>query len=164
MAEHRNLAERKMDGNRRSGHGTNQVYIWDLTTGKAQWILQGHIQWIARLQFSPDSEHLLASHHADSLHNLGPREMVVWKVKTGELAKYYQCTDWSLAKDGNTLAAGWPNPDPDNRTLAIRYKGYSIAIADFPSHKVRRKIIHPSKYFATCCAVSRRCDGRGRHG
>src|SRR5437868_5123224 len=31
--------------------GTNQVYVWDLQTGVAKWILRGHVQWVARLEF-----------------------------------------------------------------------------------------------------------------
>lgn len=124
---------------------TNQVYVWDLKTGTPKWILQGHVQWIARLEFSADSEYLLASHHDDTLHNIGPAEMVVWTVKTGEVAKYHQPADWSLARDGKTLATGRPNLDPDNRTLAIRYKGFTVGVVAFPSHELIRSIAHPTK-------------------
>src|SRR5688500_7036513 len=55
---------------------TNQVFLWDLQSGTPKWIFQGHVQWIARLEFSADSEYLLASHHDDTLHNFGPAEMV----------------------------------------------------------------------------------------
>jgi WD40 repeat protein len=124
---------------------TNQVYLWDLKTGRPRFILQGHAQWIARLEFSPDGAYLLASHHADTIHDSEPAEMVVWEVDTGRVAKYYQPTDWSLAGDGKTLATGRPNLDPDNRTLAIRYKGFTVEVADFTGQKLRRSITHPAR-------------------
>jgi WD40 repeat protein len=125
--------------------GTNQVYVWDLKTGTLKWILQGHAQWIARLEFSADGEYVLASHQDDPFNNTWPEELVVWKVKAGEVAKYDQCADWSLARDGKALATGRPNPAPDDGSLVEKNRGFTVDVVDFPSHTRRRSITHPTK-------------------
>jgi WD40 repeat protein len=146
--------------------GTNQIYVWDLTAGRVKWILSGHIRWIARLEFSTDGEYLLASHHADTIYNfMLPWEMVCWNLKTGEVKSYYQPVDWSLSRDGKTLAVGRANPDdedepkgkgPRNAGLMtslvapteetrIAFKGFTVDVLDFPSHKVKRSIVNATK-------------------
>jgi WD40 repeat protein len=136
---------------------TNRAYVWDLKTGTPKWILEGHNNWIARMRFSPDGEHLLVSHHADSLMNFPlPNEMIVWKVQTGEVVKHHAALDWSLAANGKFLALARPNPDDEDEDgkgkdreeilARIRFKGFTVDVVEFPSHKPYRTIVHPTKH------------------
>jgi WD40 repeat protein len=113
---------------------TNRVNVWDLKNGKAKWILHGHASWIARLQFSPDSKYIFASHDDDTFTHSEAGELVIWNVKSGQVAGYYQSRVWCLADDGKTLviSQGWG-------------KGLSVDLFDFPRQRPICNILHPHK-------------------
>jgi WD40 repeat protein len=120
----------------------NQIYVWDRKTRQAKWVLGEHFRPTTRLEFSPDSAHLLASDDRDPRNRFIQEEMAVWKVATGELARCYLTMDWSLSKDGKSLAVARRNRDESGGKNGDgkRFKGCTIEIVDFPSHKIRHSI------------------------
>jgi WD40 repeat protein len=78
----------------------NQVYIWELASGKKRFILNGHNQDINSVGFSPDGK-LLASDDQDGIVRL-------WDVKTGKFIKIISGTDGEVyavefSPDGSQL-------------------------------------------------------------
>jgi len=86
-----------------SGSNDNTIRLWDVTTGQALRILEGHTETVSSVAFSPDGKTLVSGSYDNTIR--------VWDVTNGQsLRTLVGHDDWvnsvAFSPDGKTLASG----------------------------------------------------------
>jgi WD40 repeat protein len=91
-----------------SGHGDNNVRVWDVATGKNIHTLKGHVDKVCSVRWSPDGK-LLASGSGDMTPDAIGKVAAIWDPAAGKLIRMFgnvAASSVSWSPDGKTLATG----------------------------------------------------------
>jgi eukaryotic-like serine/threonine-protein kinase len=118
------------------GTSNNLILVWDVKSGDLLHTLEGHVNPVYAVSFSPDNTKIVSGDR--TIHPNGPKEntMKWWRVSDGSLLRSVEASSYNLAHspDGKLLASGCGDEicirDANNGVLLQTLEGHTSTVVD----------------------------------